>query len=107
MATLTGFLRDNEGAIIDKAPTAKLSYTIDWTDWLPTSATISTSTWTLETVTGSTLTNHADSISGTKTLITISGGTAGKVHKVYNTITLNSGLIEKRYFRLKITERSL
>ena len=109
MATLTGFVKDNEGSFIDKDPGAKLNYTIDWTDWMPTSATISTSTWALQTITGDAapLVNHATAIDTYKTSVTISGGTAGKIYKVTNTITLNSGLIDKRYFRLNVKARTL
>lgn len=109
MATLTGFVKDNEGSYIDKDPGAKLNYSIDWTDWMPQSDTISTSTWTLETISGDAapLVNHSTSINTYKTTVTISGGTAGKIYKVTNTITLGSGLIDKRYFRLKVVARTL
>jgi hypothetical protein len=109
MATLTGFVKDNEGSFIDKDPGAKLNYTIDWTDWMPTSGTITTSTWALQTITGDAapLVNHATSIDTYKTSVTISGGTAGKIYKVTNTITLGTGLIDKRYFRLNVKARTL
>lgn len=109
MATLTGFVKDNEGSYIDKDPGAKLNYSIDWTDWMPQSDTISTSTWTLETISGDAapLVNHSTAINTYKTSVTISGGTSGKIYKVTNTITLGSGLIDKRYFRLKVVARTL
>lgn len=109
MATLTGFQQDNFGAIIDKDPNAKLTYTIDWVDWLPTGTTISTSTWSLDTNSGDAtpLVNHATSNTTTTTSIVISGGVSGNVYKVYNTITNSGGSIERRYFRLKIKERTL
>lgn len=105
----TGFKQDHEGAFAEKDPVAELTYTVDWVDWLPASATISTSTWTLETITGDTapLVNEAATTVGTKTLITISGGTVNKVYSVYNTITTNGGLVDRRYFRLKIKARTL
>jgi len=109
MATLTGFVKDNEGSFIEKDPGAKLNYTIDWTDWMPESDTISTSTFTLQTISGDAapLVNHTSSINVYKTSVTISGGTAGKIYRVTNTITLGSGLIDKRYFRLKVVARTL
>jgi hypothetical protein len=109
MATTTGFQQDNFGAFIEKDPTAELTYTIDWSSWLPTSATISTSTFTVENPAGDAvpLASVTTSNTTTKANITLSGGTAGYVYKVYNTITTSSGSIDRRHFRIKIKERSL
>lgn len=109
MATLTGFVKDNEGSYIDKDPGAKLNYTIDWEDWMPTNGTISTSTFALQTIAGDAapLVNHATSIATYQVSVVISGGTAGKIYKVTNTITTNSGLIDKRFFRLHVKARTL
>lgn len=109
MATLTGFQQDNTGAYIEKDPNAKLTYTVNWVDWLPTGQTVSTSNWTLETDSGdgSPLVNHATSATTTTASIIISGGSAGSIYKVYNTITTSGGSIERRYFRLRVKERSL
>lgn len=109
MATITGFLADNEGTYIDKDPQADLVYTMDWSQWLPTGQTISTSVWTLETFAGDTgpLVNVVDSHTNTAASIEISGGTAGKVYKVYNKITTSSGYDDRRYFRIKVKARSI
>jgi uncharacterized protein YndB with AHSA1/START domain len=109
MATLTGFQQDNTGAYIEKDPNAKLTYTVNWVDWLPTSQTISASTWTLETDSGDgyPLVNHGISNTTTTASIIISGGSDGDVYKVYNQITTSGGSIERRYFRLRVKERSL
>ena len=109
MATLTGFQQDNTGAYIEKDPTAKLTYTVDWSLWLPTGQTISSSSWTLETDSGdgSPLVNHATSSTTNSASIIIGGGSAGSIYKVYNTITTSGGSIERRYFRLRVKERSL
>jgi hypothetical protein len=105
----TGFKQDYEGAFAEKDPVAQLTYTVDWVDWLPAGATIATSTWTLETITAdpAPLVNLATLIATAKTVITISGGTLNKVYSVYNTITTNGGLVDRRYFRLKIKARTL
>lgn len=110
MATLTGYLKDNEGLYIVKDPSANLDYSIDWSDWLPAGSTVSTSSWTLEDVTGDTtpLTGSGAQIIGNdKTVITINGGTTGYIYKIYNTITTSGGLTERRYFRIKVEARSL
>ena len=109
MATLTGFLKDNEGVYINKDEDAVLTYSLDWTDWLPTGSTISANSFTVETITGDTdaLTKVSQSNTTTVTTVKLSGGTAGKIYKVYNTITITDSLIERRYFRVKVQARSL
>ena len=109
MATLTGFLKDNEGVYINKDEDAVLTYSLDWTDWLPTGSTISANSFTVETITGDTdaLTKVSQSNTTTVTTVKLSGGTAGKIYKVYNTITITGSLIERRYFRVKVQARSL
>jgi hypothetical protein len=104
MATLTGFLQDNEGSYIDKDPSAVLSYTLDWSDWLPTSTTISTSTWAITTFTGdaSPLTSVTTTNTGTTAIIKLSGGTVGRVYTVTNTITTSGTLTDRRHFRIKV-----
>ena len=37
----------------------------------------------------------------------IGGGSAGSIYKIYNSITTSGGSIERRYFRLRVKERSL
>lgn len=109
MATITGFLADNEGTYIDKDSLASLVYTMDWSQWLPAGQTIVTSTWVLESISGDTtpLVNEAYNNSTTTALIEISGGTIGKVYKVYNKITTTSGYDDRRYFRIKVKARSI
>lgn len=109
MATITGFLADNEGTYIDKDLEASLVYTMDWSQWLPAGETISTSTWSLETITGDTdpLVNESYNHTDSSSLIEISGGTIGKIYKVYNTITTTSGYQDRRYFRIKVKARSI
>lgn len=109
MATITGFLADNEGTFIDKDPQADLVYTMDWSQWLPAGQTITTSTWTLETFTGDAtpLVKEAFSNTTNKALVQISGGTSGKIYKIYNKITTTSGYDDRRYFRIKVKARSI
>jgi hypothetical protein len=109
MATITGFQQDVEGAYVLKDPNAELTYTVDWSDWLPGASTISTSSWSLETITGDTapLVNEAATNANTTASITISGGAVNKVYSVYNTITTSGGLVDRRYFRIKVRARSL
>jgi hypothetical protein len=74
-------------AVDAKDPQETRMYTMDWTDGLNASATVSGSTWV---VTG--LTNAGDSvIGGTKTTVLLSGGTAGTDYTCTNTITTSDG----------------
>jgi len=109
MATVTGFYKDNEGTLIDKDPEAQLDYLISWSDWLPSGDTISTSSWSIEAITGDgdPLTSASDANTDSTTTINLSGGTSGNIYKVYNTITTNGGLTDRRYFRVKIKARSI
>ena len=103
------FYKDNEGTLIDKDTEAALDYLISWSQWLPGGDTISTSSWSVESISGdadplaSTDTGKTD----TTTTITLSGGTTGNIYKVYNTITTAGGLTDRRYFRVKVKARSM
>lgn len=109
MATITGFLRDNDGIYIVKDTEAILTYSLDWTDWLQNGETINSNLFTVETISGDgdPLTKVTQSNTNYVTTVKISGGTAGKIYKVYDTITTTGGLTERRYFRIKVEARSL
>lgn len=109
MATINGFLRDNVGIYIPKDSEASLTYTLDWTDWLTNGETISSNTYTVESLTGDSdpVTKLAQSNTDYTTTVKLSGGTVGKIYKIYNTIITSGGLTERRYFRIRIDTRSL
>jgi hypothetical protein len=109
MATITGFYKDNEGTVIDKDAEAQLDYQLNWSSWLPTDDTITDSSWTVETISGDadplSITNNTftDSV----TTVTVNGGTSGNIYRLYNTIETNLSNTERRYFRIKVKDRSL
>jgi hypothetical protein len=109
MATLTGFLQDNEGAYIDKDPSAILSYTLDWSEWLPSGSSISTSSWTISTFSGDAapITQVSTTNTGNSAIIRLSGGTIGKVYTITNTITTSGSLTDRRNFRIKVKNRTI
>jgi len=109
MATITGFYKDNEGTLIDKDPEAALDYLISWSEWLPGGDTISTSSWSVEAISGDgdPLTSTSDANTDTTTTVNLSGGTTGNIYKVYNTVTTNGGLTDRRYFRVKVKARTI
>lgn len=104
----TGYLQDQQGLYIPKDPNARLTYTFEWSEWLPQGTALSTVTYTLQVRANdpAPLVNHGSGISGTKTYVTLSGGGAGKVYTVTAQITLDNGNIERRNFRVKVENRS-
>ena len=109
MATITGFYQDNEGTLIDKDPDAALGYQLLWSEWLSSGDTISTSTWSVEAITGDSdpLTISSESETDTTTTVNVTGGTTGNLYKIYNTIETVGGLTDRRYFRIKVKERTI
>jgi len=102
----TGYKRDLTGSYIAKDPGATLDYNIDWSDWLPTGDSISTSTWTQESVhTGGNLTLGGSSVANNVTSVLISSGREGEIYTVRNTITTNENLTDVRRFRIRIEKR--
>lgn len=85
----------------DKDPDEVLDFTIDWSDWLPSGDTISTSAWTVP----SGITEDSKSNDTTKTWIFLSGGTDGTEYKLTNTITTAGGRTAQRTIQIKVAER--
>lgn len=102
MTATTGFERDNQGAYIRKDPEAVLDYTLDYTNYLTTGDTISSSTVTVDTG----ITKTADTVDATNKIvsITLSGGTAGTVYTIKNTIVTANARTAVKRFRVKVEE---
>jgi hypothetical protein len=109
---ITGFKKDIVSSYIPKDPDSELTYTVDWTDWMPTGSTLDTLTPPVVTV--STISGDADPLvkvgsgivtSTEKVYVTLSGGTAGEIYTVKVTITTDNGDIDVRRFRVKVEER--
>lgn len=109
MATLSGFYKDNDGTVINKDADAQLSYQLIWSDWLPSGDTITSSSWTAESISGDSdpLTITGNSFTDTSTTVTVNGGTTGNIYKVYNTISTDQSNTDRRYFRIKVQDRTL
>ena len=88
-------------AIIEKAPVAVLTYTIDWTAWLSGADTISTATWTVP----SGLTSVLETTTGYKASIKLSGGTAGSTYDLKCHVVTVGGLEDARTLRFVVNER--
>jgi hypothetical protein len=107
-ADLNGFRKDRDGAYIVKDPQSILDYSVDWSDWLVGADAIDTSVWTVSTFTGDTAPLEEESASDASGIATVilSGGTAGKIYTVTNNITTTSGLVDERYFRIVVKNKS-
>ena len=81
--------RDNE---FTKDPGAILDYTVDWTDWLASGETISTSTWTLP----SGITEQSSTNTTASTTVWLSGGTDGDTYEVVNHIVTSQSRTDER-----------
>lgn len=87
--------------IFTKDPNAVLDYSIDWSSWLQTNETISTSTWTVQTG----LTKDSSSNTTTVATVWLSGGTAGNTYTAMNRIVTNQNRTEDRTIYIRVEER--
>lgn len=108
MATRSGFIQTIQGLTIEKDSEAKLTYTFDWVEWLPTGDSLDTAEYTITARANDPdpLVKVADGIEGTKTFVELSDGQLGKVYTVTCKITTVDGLIDRRNFRVKVLARS-
>ena len=115
MANITGFEKNRDGIFIEKDPTANVAYTLDWSQYLPTNTIISSTTITIETITGDSSplqhpTNAATDvtiISDTKVRIRVEGGSDGNVYDIACQITTDGGDVDTRHFKVVVKERNL
>jgi hypothetical protein len=108
MAITQGFVQTIAGLQISKDPEALLTYTLDWVDWLPQGDQLATATWEIVARANDPdpLLKVSDGITGTKTYIELDEGQVGKTYTVYCKIVTNDGLEDRRFFRVKVENRS-
>ena len=104
----TGYIQTTQGLQIEKDTEAQLVYTFDWVDWLPTGDTLSTANYTITARANDPdpLIRVSQGIQGTKTYVELSNGQEGKTYIVTAAVTTADGLIDRRYFRVKVLDRS-
>jgi hypothetical protein len=68
-------------------PLEKVQYIFDWSDFTVNSLVISSSTWTVPAG----FTVSSQTIDGSFTVATVTGGVVGREYKLENTITLSDG----------------
>lgn len=84
-----------------KDPQATLDYSFDWTDWLGTGETISSTSWTVPAG----LTKVSEVATSYISTCRISGGVLGTSYTVTCQITTNLGEIDQRSLQLTIQDR--
>jgi hypothetical protein len=84
-----------------KDPDAVLDYVFDWSSWLATSETITTSVITVETG----LTKASESSTTTTAKVWLSGGTEGERYKITSRITTNQGRTDDRSAIVRVANR--
>lgn len=89
--------------IYDKDPAAVKDYGLNWTAWMSSGDTISTSVWSGDiAANSSTLLVTSSSISSHTTICFVGSGTAGGVHRVSNRIVTAQGRTEERSLDMRI-----
>ena len=84
-----------------KDPDAVLDYGLDWSNWLASGETISSSSWVVETG----LTKDSSSNTTTTTTVWLSGGTAGRTYRITNSIVTSAAREDDRSLLIKVQER--
>jgi hypothetical protein len=104
----TGFIQTPLGLEINKDVEAQLTYTFQWSDWLPQGDSLSTVTYTVAARRNdpTPVTIESSGISGTKTYVELAGGQKDKTYLVNAKVTTADGIVDKRQFRLNVVERT-
>lgn len=109
MTTITGYKQDTQGTYIVKDRLATLTYSMDWTEWLPTGASVASVAYSVTnpTYNPTPLTLASSGVSGGNvTFVVLAAGTAGKIYTVTAQITLDNSQVDRRSFRVKVENRS-
>lgn len=103
-----GFELINQVLWISKDPEAQLFYTFDWSQWLNTGDSIATADYSIAARVNDPdpLTEVSSGIQGNNTYIELSDGQSGKSYTVSVKVTTTDGLIDSRYFKVKVEPRS-
>jgi hypothetical protein len=105
----TGYELDSVGNYIRKDPTARLTYFLDWSEWMPSGDTIASVNYTVQNRLNDpnpivVLTQGFDVFQNV-TYIEIQGGGVGKIYSVTADIVTTLGLEDRRAFRVKVENR--
>jgi len=90
-------------SIFVKDPGASLEYAVDWAAGYLGAQTLSGSSWSVLPEGGLVL--GADRIDGGRALVTLSGGQAGCVYRVTNTVIFSDGGHDERTIVVRVEDR--
>ncbi len=91
---------------IPKDPDAVLDFEVDWSSWLESGETISSSTWVVPAgITEVNDATHPTSNTSTSATIWLSGGAGGTLYQVTNRITTSSNRTDDRSILVSVAER--
>ena len=104
----TGFIKRADMLEIEKDSQATLIYTFDWVDWLDTNDQLATATYSVQARLNdpNPIQIGTSGIQDTKTYVELSGGQVNKTYTVTASITTTNNLIDRRNFRVYVTNRS-
>ena len=83
-------------------PSARVDYSVDWTDWMAAGDAIATSAWEIAP-SGPTLTG--ETVAGAATQVFVENCVAAGVYRLTNRITTNQGRTDERSIVLRCEER--
>lgn len=84
--------------LLEKDPDAELLYVMDWTDWLPSGSTITSSTWEIEGVDSELTADNSTIVTGgLKTQARLLGGTLGERYLVRNLVVITGAPTQTDY----------
>ena len=86
-------------SLVAATPGATLTYTNDWSSWLPSGDSISSRLWTIVPDEGSMLTDT------TSAIVTATGFVRGKDYRLLEQITTANGLVASRGFTVRCEKR--
>lgn len=87
-----------------KDPQSVLDYAVDWSEWLATGDTITSSSWTVSGP-DSGLVIDTDTNDDNSATVWLSGGTLSKTYSVVNTIVTDQGRGDERTIRITVIDK--
>jgi hypothetical protein len=92
-------------SLLMKDPAAVLDYSIDWGAEYLGGDLISDSAWSVEPDESGGVAVVGSDFDGTTTTVNAGGGAAGRIYKLVNHVTLQSGRIDNRSIVLRVEPR--
>jgi hypothetical protein len=108
MTDQTGYKQDTDGVFIAKDTLARLTYTMEWSEWLPQGVSIQTVSYSHNSRANDAtpIVIHSSGIANTtQTYAVLSGGTLNRVYVITAAITLDNGQTDRRAFKIQVQNR--